>query len=648
MQLQLSLKIADRLHRELLVRGEPIEATEAASLLLSTTSIGLLSADILRALVRDDRRFCWASEDGGRLALRTWGLHNQDLAAVPFVALDLETTGAKAGPGKITEIGAVRIEGLRPVGRLHSLVNPQRAIPPMITRITGISDSMVANAPRIEEIMPALLEFLDGAVVVAHNAPFDVGFLNYELHRLCSCRLDEGAIDTLPLSRALVPGLPNYRLATVAEALGSPVAACHRALEDAEAVAHVFVHLAGVMQDRDLGTLEALRQHGRQSNPPLLDKLSLTRDLPEGPGVYLFLGEEDDVLLTGSASRLADEVRSVFLPGPRQHRGVRTAARSVERIEHQPAATPLEALVREHELSLEHAPPHNAFRVSPEKYVYIRAGGAGPGLALFVSRQAPRPQRPGDDDNNGVILGPFRRRSSAQAAVTLLRQCYPIRHCPRQGDKRPCERGTLGLCLSPCTGSPETRAEHDRQVERAVRWLAGSEPFNGRTGPLRQAKRLAEALRTEGSDGKANAVDEATSHLRAIRRACERLADANQLNFVLLWPECDGERKSVRLNLVTQGLLRATASLCKDTLEEGMTTLEEDGLRTTTPSWTVGPDGSLAAPQAALDCILAVRQWFREGDHTGGVVVPLRGACAMSLAEARVRIVAEARGLLGE
>ncbi len=192
------------------------------------------------------------------LGLRSWQDFDPDLSAVPFVALDLETTGAKAGLGKITEVGAVRIEGLKVVSEFHTLVNPQRPIPPMITHLTGISEDMVADAPRIEEILPALLALLEGAVVVAHNAPFDVGFLNYELHRVRGVRLGEGAIDTLPLSRALVPGLVNYRLGTVAKSLGSPVAACHRALADAQAVAHVFVHLAQMLQSRDIHDSEWL------------------------------------------------------------------------------------------------------------------------------------------------------------------------------------------------------------------------------------------------------------------------------------------------------------------------------------------------------------------------------------------------------
>jgi hypothetical protein len=119
-----------------------------------------------------------------RICLCRWQAPDPDLLEVPFVALDLETTGARTGTSKITEIGAVRIEGLREVATFHTLVNPMRPIPRMITEITGITQDMVAAAPRIDQVIPDLLEFLRGAVIVAHNAGFDVGFLNYELRRL--------------------------------------------------------------------------------------------------------------------------------------------------------------------------------------------------------------------------------------------------------------------------------------------------------------------------------------------------------------------------------------------------------------------------------------------------------------------------------
>ena len=121
--------------------------------------------------------------------------------------------------------------------------------------------------------------------------------------------------------------------------------------------------------------------------PLILEKLSLTRGLPEGPGTYVFMGEEERVLLAGRGDRLAEEVRSFFVSGARRHRGLRTAVRLVDRIDYEETATPLEAVIREQELLLEHRPPYNPFWTAPEGYVYIRAGGRGSGLSLSATRR---------------------------------------------------------------------------------------------------------------------------------------------------------------------------------------------------------------------------------------------------------------------
>ncbi|MCL5941989.1 MAG: exonuclease domain-containing protein [Actinobacteria bacterium] len=241
-QLQLSLHLADDLYDLLLMTGEPVDYLEAARRLLALRAA---PADVCRpvmaGLVAEDRRFCWT--DSRTIGLADWKLADPDLGEVAFVVVDLETTGTRPGDGKITEIGAVRIEGLREVAHFETLVNPLRSIPPKVVEITGITPRMVRGAPRIEEVMPHFLDFLRNAVIVAHNAPFDLSFLNYELARLKGRRLGDGAIDTVSLARHMAPGLPNYRLGTVAEALGSPVAPVHRALADARATAHIFLTL---------------------------------------------------------------------------------------------------------------------------------------------------------------------------------------------------------------------------------------------------------------------------------------------------------------------------------------------------------------------------------------------------------------------
>src|SRR3712207_4653853 len=101
----------------------------------------------------------------------------RSLRETTFVVLDLETTGGAPDGGGITEVGAVKVRGGEELGVLATLVNPGERIPPFITVLTGITQAMVAPAPRIEQVLPSLLEFLHGAVLVAHNAPYDVGFL---------------------------------------------------------------------------------------------------------------------------------------------------------------------------------------------------------------------------------------------------------------------------------------------------------------------------------------------------------------------------------------------------------------------------------------------------------------------------------------
>jgi DNA polymerase-3 subunit epsilon len=443
MQLQLSLGVADRLHETLLVRGEPLDAVEAVRLLIASPNAPApICQEILATLVGHDRRFCWDAGMTGLLSLRTWEIPDPDLTDVPFVALDLETTGARAGTEKITEIGAVRFEGLREVRRFNTLVNPMRPIPRMITQITGISQEMVAGAPRIEEVIPELLEFLEGAVVVAHNAPFDVGFLNYELHRLKGRRLGEGAIDTLPLARALAPGLPNYRLHTVAEALGAPVTVSHRALADAEAAGHVFVTLVGRLQEQGITRLGEVRAYVNPSSRSSLEKLHLTRDLPKCPGTYRFVDKDGRILYIGKADRLGERVRSHFVASANHARKVRQAVRMVERIDWDEACTPLEAIVDEQRLILEHRPSCNLHGTRPETYAYIKAGGPGPGLSLFSSGRAPKwldgSDRPAQTSRQPLTIGPFRGRARLYAALDLLQRCYPIRRCSRPQPGQPC------------------------------------------------------------------------------------------------------------------------------------------------------------------------------------------------------------------
>lgn len=192
-------------------------------------------------IVAGDARLAW---DGDCVADAGGARDLAPLGATAFCVVDLETTGGAPGSSGITEIGAVRVEGLRVTERFSTMVDPGMPIPPHITTITGIDDSMVRGQPLIDTALPAFIEFAREDVLVAHNAPFDLRFLNYDRLRLRDGYFTQPWLDTLVLSRRLLNGVvPRHDLRTLARWTGAAVRPTHRALADAEATAHVLVAL---------------------------------------------------------------------------------------------------------------------------------------------------------------------------------------------------------------------------------------------------------------------------------------------------------------------------------------------------------------------------------------------------------------------
>jgi len=227
------------------------------------------------------------------------------LHRVPFVVLDLETTGTSPGTDAITEIGAVRYVGGELNGTFHTLIDPGADIPPLITVLTGITTAMVIGAPRIEEVLPTLLEFVGDAVIVGHNVRFDKGFLDAAAVRLGYGRMPNRTSDTCALSRRLLAEeVRDHRLATLATHLRSPVTPIHRALEDAKATAHVFFELLQRAGTIGVVYLEDLMRLPTARGAPHYAKLRLTDSLPRKPGVYLFRNGAGEVIYIGKAKEL--------------------------------------------------------------------------------------------------------------------------------------------------------------------------------------------------------------------------------------------------------------------------------------------------------------------------------------------------------
>jgi DNA polymerase III epsilon subunit family exonuclease len=249
------------------VSGGRADASQIADAVFKVSHIdeelaGLLVGD----LVKDDRRF--KIIDGKTVELQQYDSESRLLKELDFVVVDIEATGAKMPPNRIIELGAYRIRGGKIVDEFVTLVNPEIPIPRFVATLTSINNDMVSDAPLFAEVAPKWLEFVEDAVLIAHNAPFDTNFLNHEISRVYpGHRMINPHLCTVTLSRRVIPGLANYRLETVAEHFSVFIADRHRAGSDALATARVFLGLLALLEEhgvRDLAT-------ARSFESPLLE-----------------------------------------------------------------------------------------------------------------------------------------------------------------------------------------------------------------------------------------------------------------------------------------------------------------------------------------------------------------------------------------
>ena len=238
------------------------------------------------------------------------------LRDITFVVVDLETTGGRmtAVDGKvadaITEIGAVKVRGGVVLGEFATLVDPKRSIPPQIVQLTGITTAMVCDAPAIAAVLPMFLEFAHGAVLVAHNARFDTGFLRAAADQ-CGIRWSRPQVlCTVQLARRVLTReeAPSVRLAALARLFAVTTEPTHRALDDARATVEVLHALIERVGNQGVRTYAELRSYLPDVSPAQRRKRVLADDLPRRPGVYLFRGPASEVLYVGTAINLRRRV----------------------------------------------------------------------------------------------------------------------------------------------------------------------------------------------------------------------------------------------------------------------------------------------------------------------------------------------------
>ncbi|MGN6636433.1 MAG: DEDD exonuclease domain-containing protein [Oryzihumus sp.] len=390
------------------------------------------------------------------------------LAGVTFVVVDLETTGGSPAGAHITEIGAVKVRGGEVLGEFQTLVNPGEPIPAFISLLTGITDRMVADSPRIDTAIPAFLEFARGSVLVAHNAPFDVSFLKAAAALTGHDWPGFRVVDTAHLARQLVTKdeARDRKLGTLARLFGAATTPDHRALHDAPATVDVLHGLLSRVGSLGVLTLEELSSFSSRVSAAQRRKRHLAEGLPHSPGVYLFKDGKGRVLYVGTSRDIRTRVRTYFTAAEQRTRMAEMVgiAESVTPVVCQ---TPLEAEVRELRLIAEHKPRYNRRSRHPERAPWVKLT-VEPFPRLSIVREV--------RDDGARYVGPFSSRHAAEAAIAAVHEVVPLRQCTKRlslrGTSSGCALSEMGRCGAPCTGAQDV-ASYAQVVERVASVICG-------------------------------------------------------------------------------------------------------------------------------------------------------------------------------
>ena len=459
---------------------------------------------------------------------RTFDELGRSLRDITFCVVDLETTGGSAAGGSmITEIGAVKVRGGEVLGEFQTLVNPHRAIPPFIAVLTGITDSMVAGAPTIEQALPQFLEFAAGCVLVAHNAPFDVGFLKHFTAEQGRAWPRFEVLDTAVLARRVVSRdeTPNYKLGSLARVFAAGTVPNHRALSDARATVDVLHGMIGRLGNLGVQTIEELHTFTSRVSNAQRRKRHLAEHLPHAPGVYLFRDASSRVLYVGTSKDLRARVRTYFTASETRSR-MGQMVTLADRVDGLECATALEANVRELRLIAEHKPRFNRRSRFPERVHWIKLT-VEPWPRLALVRQVL--------DDGADYLGPYTSKKVAERAVAALHEAFPIRQCGGRMPKLPslgaCVLAEMGRCLSPCNQS--VTADAYGQVVGHLRTSLLGSPEDVIGSMRRRMDTLAAAERYEDAKG---FRDRLSAFLRGASRT-------QRLRALTRCPEIVGARK---------------------------------------------------------------------------------------------------------
>lgn len=374
-----------------------------------------------------------------------------------YAIIDLETTGGSPQRDRITEVAIIVYDQSTVIDRYSTLVNPERAIPTEITRLTGINNDMVKEAPRFFEVARKIVELTEGAVFVAHNVRFDYGFLHQAFRRL-GYSYTRKQLCTVKLARKLLPGLRSYSLGNLCKELKIVNNTAHRAMSDAEATLELFQYLTNDRAKPQLSlTLQA--EIATSKLPPNLDP-KLIDDLPDEAGVYYFYDHKGSILYIGKSNKVRKRVLSHFSAAHKTSRTLRLMAQIAD-ISYTLTGSELIALLLENEEIKRHLPPFN--RKQRRRHLKI---------AVYdeVDKKGYRRLGINSFDPENPPLAGFADRTRAERALQRKAEAYQL--CMglcglATCSGKACFYQQLKLCQGAAVGM-ESPEDYNERVEEAI------------------------------------------------------------------------------------------------------------------------------------------------------------------------------------
>jgi DNA polymerase-3 subunit epsilon len=373
-----------------------------------------------------------------------------------YAIIDIETTGGSARIEKITEIAIYQHDGNKITGEFVTLINPERNIPYFITNLTGITNEMVEDAPRFYEIAKLIVELTDGRTFVAHNARFDYSFIREEFKSL-GFNYKRSLLDTVALSRKLLPGHKSYSLGNICKDLSISINGRHRAAGDALATVKLFEIL--MEKDKELnGTKAALMKNTKLSKlHPRLD-INKIENIPDDPGVYYFYNENGDLIYIGKSRNLQQRV-STHLSNNTTNKAMEMRDQIAD-ISWETTGSELIALLKE------------SSEIKLNKPVYNRAqrrSGFQWGIFSFTDDNGYINYRYGQLNNDELPISVFTSREKAKSKLNSLAESLIL--CQKLSGlydtEGACFHFQVGICRGACCGK-ESPEEYNERASRVA------------------------------------------------------------------------------------------------------------------------------------------------------------------------------------